>query len=34
MSRDRGGGKIQETGGKGFEGREEVRMAPGICPAG
>lgn len=30
MSRDRGGGKIQEKGGKGFEGREEVRMAPGI----
>lgn len=30
MSRDRGGGKVQEMGGKEFEGREEVRMAPGI----
>lgn len=33
MSRDRGGGKIQEMGGKevrGERGEEEVRMAPGI----
>ena len=30
MSRDHGDGEIKETGGKGLEGREEVRMAPGV----
>ena len=30
MSRDHRDGEIQEMAGKGLEGREEMRMAPGV----